>query len=38
VQFPGGSARIEDYIDTSLLDEIRADGFIAQMQQKYYKR
>ena len=37
-QFPGGSSRIEDYIDTSLLDEIKKEGFIAQMQQKYNKR
>jgi ABC-type nitrate/sulfonate/bicarbonate transport system substrate-binding protein len=37
-QFPGGSTRIEDYIDVSLLDEIKAEGFIAQMQLKYYKR
>jgi NitT/TauT family transport system substrate-binding protein len=37
-QFPGGSSRIEDYIDTSLLDEIRREGFIAQMQQKYNRR
>jgi NitT/TauT family transport system substrate-binding protein len=30
--------RPSDYIDTSLLDEIRNEGFIAQMQQKYNKR
>jgi ABC-type nitrate/sulfonate/bicarbonate transport system substrate-binding protein len=34
-QLPGGSSKIEDYIDTSLLDEIGKEGFIAQMQQKY---
>jgi ABC-type nitrate/sulfonate/bicarbonate transport system substrate-binding protein len=34
-QFPGGSSRLDDYIDTSLLDEIRREGFIDQMQQKY---
>ena len=37
-QFPGGSSRIEDYIDTSLLDEIKAEGFITTLQQKYNKR
>jgi NitT/TauT family transport system substrate-binding protein len=37
-QFPGGSSRIEDYIDTSLLDEIKREGFLAQMQQKYNRR
>jgi NitT/TauT family transport system substrate-binding protein len=37
-QFPGGSSRIEDYIDTSLLDEIRREGFIAEMERKYNRR
>ena len=37
-QFPGGSSKVEDYIDTSLLDEIKAEGFFTQMQQKYNKR
>ncbi len=37
-QFPGGSTKVEDYVDTSLLDEIKAEGFVTQMQQKYNKR
>ena len=37
-QFPGGSSRIEDYIDMSLLEEIKREGFITQMQQKYNRR
>jgi ABC-type nitrate/sulfonate/bicarbonate transport system substrate-binding protein len=34
-QFPGGSSRLGDYIDPSLLDEIRQEGFISALQQKY---
>jgi len=37
-QFPGGSSRIEDYIDMSLLEEIKQEGFIAEMERKYNKR
>jgi ABC-type nitrate/sulfonate/bicarbonate transport system substrate-binding protein len=37
-QFPGGSTRAEDYIDTSLLDEIAKEGFIEAMQKKYNLR
>ncbi len=37
-QFPGGSSRIEDYIDTSLLDEIKKEGFITMLEQKYNRR
>jgi NitT/TauT family transport system substrate-binding protein len=37
-QFPGGSSRIEDYIDMSLLEEIRREGFLGEMQQKYNRR
>jgi ABC-type nitrate/sulfonate/bicarbonate transport system substrate-binding protein len=35
VQFPGGSQKVEDYIDTSLLDALRSEGYFAAMQQKY---
>jgi NitT/TauT family transport system substrate-binding protein len=35
VQFPGGSQKAEDYIDTSLLDALRAEGYFAAMAQKY---
>jgi NitT/TauT family transport system substrate-binding protein len=34
-QFPGGSTRMEDYIETSLLDEIKREGFIAELERKY---
>jgi ABC-type nitrate/sulfonate/bicarbonate transport system substrate-binding protein len=37
-QFQGGSGKLDDYIDTTLLDEIKREGFIAQMQQQYNKR
>jgi NitT/TauT family transport system substrate-binding protein len=34
-QFPGGSQKAEDYIDTSLLDALRTEGYFAAMTQKY---
>ena len=34
-QFPGGSSRVEDYVDTTILDGLRAEGFFEQMQRKY---
>jgi ABC-type nitrate/sulfonate/bicarbonate transport system substrate-binding protein len=34
-QFPGGSQKVEDYVDTSLLDALRSEGFFAAMVQKY---
>jgi NitT/TauT family transport system substrate-binding protein len=34
-QFPGGSQKAEDYVDTSLLDALRSEGYFAAMQQKY---
>jgi NitT/TauT family transport system substrate-binding protein len=34
-QFPGGSQKAEDYIDTSLLDALRTEGYFATMAQKY---
>jgi ABC-type nitrate/sulfonate/bicarbonate transport system substrate-binding protein len=36
--FPGGSQKVEDYIDTSLLDEIKKEGFMTAMEQKYKTR
>ena len=33
--FPGGSAKIEDYVDTGLLEALRSDGYFAAMAQKY---
>jgi NitT/TauT family transport system substrate-binding protein len=37
-QFPGGSSKVDDYVDTSILDELKKEGFFEQMQQKYGKR
>ena len=34
-QFPGGSQKAEDYIDTSLIDALRAEGYFNAMAQKY---
>jgi NitT/TauT family transport system substrate-binding protein len=35
-QFPEGVSRnVDDYVDTSLLDEIRKEGFLARLAQKY---
>jgi ABC-type nitrate/sulfonate/bicarbonate transport system substrate-binding protein len=37
-QLVPGRGKLDDYIDTSLLDEIRNEGFIEAMEQKYNKR
>jgi NitT/TauT family transport system substrate-binding protein len=34
-QFPGGSQKVEDYVDTSLIEALRTDGFFAAMARKY---
>jgi ABC-type nitrate/sulfonate/bicarbonate transport system substrate-binding protein len=34
-QFPGGSQKVEDYVDMSLLDALRSEGFFAAMAQKH---
>ena len=34
-QFPGGSQTVTDYVDTSLLEAVREDGFFAAMERKY---
>jgi ABC-type nitrate/sulfonate/bicarbonate transport system substrate-binding protein len=34
-QFPGGSQNVEDYVDTSLLDWLRAEGYFTALAQKY---
>jgi NitT/TauT family transport system substrate-binding protein len=34
-QFPGGSQNVTDYVDTSLLDALREEGFFSAMEQKY---
>jgi NitT/TauT family transport system substrate-binding protein len=36
-QFPGGSQKVEDYVDASLLDTLRGEGFFTAMQQKYQR-
>jgi ABC-type nitrate/sulfonate/bicarbonate transport system substrate-binding protein len=37
-QFPGGSSRVEDYVDTGILDGLKAVGFLDEMQRKYGQR
>jgi ABC-type nitrate/sulfonate/bicarbonate transport system substrate-binding protein len=32
---PGASRNLDDYIDTSLIEELRAEGFIVAMEKKY---
>jgi hypothetical protein len=32
---PGASRNLDDYIDMSLIDGLRAEGFIAAMEKKY---
>jgi ABC-type nitrate/sulfonate/bicarbonate transport system substrate-binding protein len=34
-QFPGGSQTVADYVDASLLEAVREDGFFAAMERKY---
>jgi NitT/TauT family transport system substrate-binding protein len=34
-QFPGGSQKVEDYIDTSLIDALSTEGYFTAMAQKY---
>jgi ABC-type nitrate/sulfonate/bicarbonate transport system substrate-binding protein len=34
-QFPDGSRKLADYVDTSLLDSLRSEGFFSAMQRKY---
>lgn len=35
---PGASRNVDDYIDSSILDELRAEGFFETMQNKYPRR
>jgi NitT/TauT family transport system substrate-binding protein len=37
-QFPGGSSKVDDYVDTGILDGLKAARFFAEMQRKYAKR
>jgi ABC-type nitrate/sulfonate/bicarbonate transport system substrate-binding protein len=34
-QFPGGGRKVADYVDTSLIDSLRNDGFFSSMERKY---
>jgi NitT/TauT family transport system substrate-binding protein len=34
-QFPGGSQKPEDYVDSSLIDALRTEGYFTTMAQKY---
>jgi NitT/TauT family transport system substrate-binding protein len=36
-QFPGGSQKVEDYVETSLLVALKAEGYFTVMQQKYQR-
>jgi hypothetical protein len=35
---PSASRNLDDYIDMSLIDELRADGFIDAMEKKYGRK
>jgi NitT/TauT family transport system substrate-binding protein len=37
-QFPGGSSQLADYVDSAILDGLKAAGFFGEMQRKYGKR
>ena len=37
-QFPGGSSKVDDYVDTGILDDLAQAGFFEQMRRKYGKR
>jgi len=37
-QFPGGSSKVDDYVDSGILDGLRTAGFFEEMQRKYGKR
>ena len=34
-QFPDASRKLDDYVDTSILDALRKDGVLTALQQKY---
>jgi len=37
-QFPGGSSKVDDYVDSGILDGLDKAGFFEQMRRKYGKR
>src|ERR1700753_4364612 len=37
-QFPGGSSKVDDYVDTGILDGLKKDGYFDAMAKKYGKR
>ena len=32
---PGGSAKVEDYVDTGVIEQLKREGFVAALQRKY---
>lgn len=32
---PGGSSRVTDYVDTSIIEQLKKEGFVAALQRKY---
>ncbi len=37
-QLPSGSSKVDDYVDTGILDGLKAAGFFEEMQRKYGRR
>ena len=34
---PGGSSKVEDYVDTGIIEQLKKEGFVAALQRKYPK-
>ena len=32
---PGGSTKVEDYVDTGIIEQLKKEGFVAALQRKY---
>ncbi|PYS56326.1 MAG: hypothetical protein DMG13_00035 [Acidobacteria bacterium] len=32
---PGGSSKVEDYVDTGIIEQLKKEGFVASLQRKY---
>ncbi len=32
---PGGSSKVEDYVDTAIIEHLKKEGFVAALQRKY---
>jgi NitT/TauT family transport system substrate-binding protein len=37
-QHPGGSSKVDDYVDAGILDDLKSAGFFAEMRRKYGRR